>query len=157
MHFAGLTQRHSIIHPPEEAQLARDFLAEQNTLQHTVLTSLRRDAYYSAYSGEDVIARNRQLVSLWDWMSLLLCMGFGQKQVLSDVPAADAKIDVTFTSLDTNGSSRVKVSPWPFQQESLRLVCEGRRLPRTFTEESAMRDALKTAEPATVQIDLLPE
>jgi uncharacterized protein DUF3891 len=156
MHFAGLTQRHPVIHPPEEAQLARDFLAEQDMLQQKLLTFLRRDAYYGVYSGEDIIARNRHLVSLWDWISLLLCMGGCQRQILAGVPGSDANIDLILTPLDTSESNRVKVSPWPFQKKSLKLVCEGRRLLETFIEEKAMRDALRTASPVTVQMDLVP-
>lgn len=156
MHFAALAQRHRVLHPPEEAQLVKDFLDEQRANQQTLMTFLRNDPQYASASTEKALARNRELLSFWDWMSLLLCMGVGETQLLSDVPSANGKLDITLTSLKQGESSRVRLSPWPFHGDSLRFICEGRRLVKTFTDEGAMREALTIALPRTLQINLVP-
>ena len=156
MHFTGLAQRHRVLHPPEEAQLAKGFLDEQRANQHALMTCLRDDPHYESASADEALVRNRELVSLWDWMSLLLCMGFGETQILSDVPAVNGRLDITLKSFRQGESSQVKLSPWPFYGDSLLLACEGRRLVKTFTDEGAMREALKIASPLVVQIHLVP-
>ena len=155
LHFSGLAQRHPVTHPPGDVRRAKDFLRDQRAFQDTLMTALRNDPQCSAYSSDEPIGRNRQLVSLWDWMSLLLCMGFSETQVIHDVPTATTKAAISLTVVSHGLSTRANVAPWPFQRDSLRLICEGRRLVGTFNDESAMRDALRSAVPVTMQIELV--
>jgi hypothetical protein len=157
MHFATLAQRHPSLPSSQETQFEKNFLEEQRANQHRLMTSLRNDPQYASSSGNEVLARNRELVSLWDWISLLLCMGLGETQIVNGVPAAKGKCDITLTSLSPGEPSRVKLFPWPFNEASVCLSCEGRRLTQTFREESVMREALSTASTVVVPIELVPE
>jgi Protein of unknown function (DUF3891) len=156
MHFSALCQRHPNFDCPAEAQMQQNFLDDQSGFQSAILSSLRNDFYYSVFSTEEVIRRNRQLISLWDWMSLLLCMGVREKRLLEDIPAAEGQTQLTLATARPE-SKQVQVVPWPFQGDRVRIVCEGRRLLKTFQNENVMREALKAASPVTINIELIPE
>jgi hypothetical protein len=48
------------------------------------------------------------------------------------------------------------VEPWPFRQDSVTLVVEGRRLPSAFKTEGEMREALANAPWVTLEFHLRP-
>jgi hypothetical protein len=134
---------------PEEAQAARDYLNTEHTFQEELLTSLRADTIYAPHATEEAVARNRRLVGLWDRLSLALCHGVREPIAVHDVPTATDPVTLTLTPV--NGDPlHVVVNPWPFRDASVRLVCEGRRLPDTFTDESTMRAALAIAPWVTI-------
>src|SRR6266566_5068180 len=95
LHFTYLCQQHPVSQPAEACRRVAEFLEEQERLQSAVRTSLLNDVYYAPWSTDDLIQRNRQLVSLWDRLSLLLCMNFSEEQVIRDVPAARGTVQVT--------------------------------------------------------------
>ncbi|MBD0344568.1 MAG: DUF3891 domain-containing protein, partial [Coleofasciculus sp. Co-bin14] len=49
------------------------------------------------------------------------------------------------------------VSPWPFQESKVTVVYEGRLLREPFTDEAAMREALKSDCWVTLSTTLKPE
>jgi hypothetical protein len=155
LHFTAMCERHPLVDQPEEARLKRDFLADQTAFQSALLTSLRNDSHYAPFSGDDLIARHRQLMAAWDWLSLLLCIGLDSERVVEEVPSREGLATLTLTPAEAR-SGRVIVAPWPFHSEPVKLVCEGKRLPRHFKAEGEMREALRTAPTATLQIELLP-
>ena len=52
--------------------------------------------------------------------------------------------------------TQIKVSPWSFGQSEVKLVFEGRILRSQFTDETAMRDALESAQWVTITTLLSP-
>ena len=157
-HFVHLCQRHRQAGSPKEFNDKQAFIKEQEILQDTLLTSLQNDFYYAPCVEPGLLNRNCQLLSVWDWLSLSLCIGFGEERVIEEVPAAQGQISIKITKLD---DLRFRVSPWPFgrrkNSEPLRLICEGRRLLATFTDETKMREALRAASPVTLKFDLVPK
>ena len=151
LHFTGLAKRSEAEDGPEDKER---FLEEQDELQTTLTTSLENDYHYAPLLTEEVIRRDRELVSLWDWMSLLLCFGCREEK-LPNVPAGNGAAEIKMTPLGEEGR-QVSVQPWPFIPDQLRLVCEGRRLLQTYKEEKAMREALRAAAPVTLLFDLVP-
>jgi hypothetical protein len=129
---------------PEEADAARDYLTAEHGFQEELLASLRADPVSAPHATAEVVARNRRLVSIWDRLSLALCHGVREPVSVPDVPTATDPVTLTLTPTDGD-SLHIAVEPWPFRDASVRLVCEGRRLPDTFTDESAMRAALAAA------------
>ena len=97
--------------------------------------------------------RNSQLLAVWDWMSLSLCIGAEEEASFEEVPFNNGLITMTLKKLEAN---RVRISPWPFSQQTLQLTCEGRRLHNTFTDEIKMHEALRAASPVTLTFDLVP-
>ncbi len=157
LHFAGLCQRHRILGSPKEQAIKTAFLDRQETHQSTLLTSLQNDYYYQKFTTPEVLERNRQLLSVWDWMSLAICLGVEGDAVFDDVPTAADSIKLTLTRKD---SVRISVNPWPFKSgsnsEPIQIMCEGQRLLGTYTDEVEMRKSIRAGSPATTRIELVP-
>ncbi len=54
------------------------------------------------------------------------------------------------------GAASVKVDPWPFSRAEVKLVCDGKRFPHTFTCEKEMRLELREAPEVPLTICLRP-
>ena len=102
---------------PEDAEKVRAYLAEQRELQDRLAEGLDREQ----------IARNQQLLWGWDFLSLALCLRWDGRSVNGTT--------YTGTTFD----------PWPFNDESVTLRTEGRRLAGRFEDEHEMRAALASA------------
>jgi hypothetical protein len=155
LHFTHLCENHRKFDSPKQFELEKKFLHDQEELQTTLLTSLKNDFYYEPWSSDENIQRNARLVSVWDWLSLSLCMGFDDERVVANVPAATGPVQLKMTIKDDH---IVRFDPWPFRsEEPLQIVCEGRHLLTTFSDEEKMREALRAASPVTLKFDLVPE
>lgn len=153
LHFAGLARKHS----PAEAEgaaLTRTFLQAQDEIQTTLLASLRNDFHYATASSQEIVQRNQQLVSLLDWLSLLLCMKAREEKSLGVAATRDGAAELKLVPRDNDGL-KFTVLPWPFQSERVNLVCEGRRLLKTYFDEAAMREDLRHAPPITLKLELV--
>jgi hypothetical protein len=155
LHFTSLCRGH-----PSGAAIDRQhedkFLAAQESLQKGLLNSLRKDPIYEPFSSDECIALNRKLVSLWDWLSLVICTGFQDERVTQAGPASGAPSPVRLRPVDDQ-ASRIAVSPWPFRGDSLSVSCEGRHLLKGYRSEKELREALQAALRITLQIELVPE
>lgn len=153
LHFVYLTQKRRNLDSPKEFELKKNFMEAQEALQTTLITSLSNDFYYEPFVTPEALSRNSQLLAVWDWMSLTLCIGSEETATFDEVPSKDGLIKITLTKLPAN---RVRVSPWPFKQKTVQLTCEGRRLLTTFTDEIKMHEALRAASPVTLPFELVP-
>lgn len=155
LHGTGLYERYHnwTRDTPEEAQAVRAYLQAEYAFQAELLGTLRDDPVYAPYASEEIVTRNRRLVNVWDRLSLALCHGVRDPVSVPDVPTATDPVGLTLTPM--NGDPlHITVDPWPFRDASVRLVCEGRRLPETFTDEAAMRAALAAAPWVTIVTQL---
>ena len=134
---------------PEEARVARDYLKAEHSFQEWLLGTLRNDPVYAPYVMEEAVTRNRRLVSAWDRLSLALCHGVHEPMEIPDVPTADGETTLAVAPVHDDPRS-VTVDPWPFHAYTVQLVCEGRRLSQTFTDEAQMRAALAAAPWITI-------
>jgi hypothetical protein len=115
---------------------------------------LQNDFYYGPWASAENIERNARLVSVWDWISLSLCIGFEDERVIEKVPSAGGEISLTMRIKEGH---IVRFDPWPFcSEEPLQIVCEGRHLLATYTDEEKMREALQAASPVMLKFDLVP-
>ena len=99
--------------------------------------------------------RDQQILSIFDWLSLLVCLHLKEEKVVPEVPASEGKVPIKLTPLDS-AARRVKLEPWPFRVPTLTVVCEGRRLLKTFQDQEKMREALKAASRITMVTELVP-
>ena len=134
---------------PEEAKAAHDYLEAEHAFQKWLLGTLRNDPVYAPYVTEEAITRNRRLVAAWDRLSLALCHGVRASVTIPDVPTANDETTLTLAPVHDDPLN-VTVDPWPFHAFTVQLICEGRRLPQTFTDEAAMRAALAAAPWVTI-------
>ena len=143
---------------PDSAAYAHEvqsFLARERNFQAATLSALQSDPYYAPYATPEVVDRNQRLVMGWDAISLALCAGLHAEQTIAGIPAADGETAVRLLRLE-GIASQVKVEPWPFRQNSVTLVVEGRRLPSAFKTEGEMREALANAPWVTLEFHLRP-
>jgi len=154
-HFTGLAQRNGPGDTAEEQKLLKEFVERQEELQTNLETSLANDFYYGEFSTEEIIHHHQQLVSLWDWMSLLLCHGLEKAQLVGWAEWKRQGIQLRLTPA-AEEPTRVTVKAWPFAAQAFDVVCEGRHLLRTYTGEKEMRQGLKAAAPLVVQVRLEP-
>jgi len=154
-HFTGLAQRNGLGETAEDQRLLKDFLQQQDELQTSLETSLENDFYYGEFGTEEVLCHHQRLVSLWDWMSLLLCHGLGEAQVIAWPAWKNQNAELKLTPTQEAGA-RVKVEPWPFATRAVNLVCEGRHLLRNYTNEKEMREGLRAAAPVVLEVRLEP-
>src|SRR5690606_14535956 len=87
---------------PAQAEAVRRYLAEQRALQ----ADLGHAEHHAAI---------QRLMFTWDWLSLGLCLGWAPADFREGEPLHLAEDTVT---------------PWPFRDDRVRFVCEGRRLAR---------------------------
>ncbi len=112
--------------PAEKAAKVKHYLDEQRALQQQLATGLDREQ----------IERNQKLVWLWDFLSLALCLRWDGRST--------GGIKYTGTTFE----------PWPFNDESVTLKTEGRRLAGRFGDEEEMRAALARAPWVTLEFHL---
>jgi hypothetical protein len=134
---------------PDEAAAVRAFLAEQSTFQRELLVSLRSEPATAAFATPELVARNSQLIWIWDFLSLALCLGWAPCTA-RDVPTVEEPVDLELTH--TAESHRLE--PWPFTSDAVKLRCEGRRLSGRSDSDDALQEALKVAPWESVEFEL---
>jgi len=154
-HFTALAQRNGLSGTAEDERLLTEFLDRQEEFQTSLETSLANDFYYGELSTEEILLHHQQLLSLWDWMSLLLCHGLQKPHVVAWSAWKKGAVELKLTTFE-EGGAKVKVTPWPFAIQAVVLVVEGRRLLRSYTNEGEMRDGLRAAAPVVLEMRLEP-
>ena len=154
-HFTGLARHHGEPGTAAEERGLLEFLERQAAFQTTLETSLANDFYYAEFSTPEVIRHHQQLVSLWDWMSLLLCHDVTQPEAIAWSPRNGQSRNLRLTPLRSKGLN-IRVEPWPFAVPEVTLVCEGRHLLKSYGGEPQMREGLRGAAPIVLRIVLQP-
>jgi hypothetical protein len=123
-----------------------DYLERERDFQARVLDSLRGDPRYGPHTTPEAVERNRELIFAWDGLSLAVVHGVtGEKSAAGHV----------LTAIDGD-SARLAVSPWPFRDAQVTLVCDGRLLTETYADERELRRGLARAPWVTVETTLEP-
>lgn len=152
IHGARLYKRRDLdSSPPAEADAIRGFLAQQDELQRELIGSLRADPGTAPAVAPEVLARNSQLIWIWDYLSLALCLGW-TAATARDVPSASEAVDVELVPGPRPGN--LSLEPWPLAAPVLTVRCEGRRLNDRFDDEESMRRAIRRAPWETLEIEL---
>ena len=156
LHSTGLYQRYDAANDlPENAAAVRRYLEQERAFQEELLASLRSDPHYAPHATEEVVAHNRQLVGIWDALSLAICFGRTSPQSWEQVPTATSTTTLTLTAREDDPTQLI-ITPWPFRRQQLTLVYEGRFLTETFLNEAKMRESLSHAPWVTLQTVLFP-
>jgi hypothetical protein len=152
LHFTVLARRHDTGDPPCSENLTQKFIAEQESLQRSLIASLSNDPHYAATIDEQQIDRHSKALAIWDWISLLVCMNNEPETTMEEVPSkGDQRVTMKLRRLE-NAGFRFALDPWPFRTETAEVLCEARRLAKKFEDEEQMRAALKAAVPQTLKI-----
>jgi hypothetical protein len=136
--------------PPADAQRIREFLAAQVAFQERLVTLLDHDPQRSEALARPVRERNSLLIWTWDYLSLALCLDWAPATA-KRAPTREGAVDLEITG---DGERTFELQPWPFQAESVRLRCEGRRLPERFKDDADMRRGLADAPIESLELVL---
>ena len=143
LHFTGLYDRfHDYSRDSEaDARDARALVDRERAFQNDLVGALRSDSTMADAAGEAQLNRNRQLVALWDGMSLAICHGIGGPREFRNVPSSDGEMNITLSMRNAD----VVVDPWPFQDDRVDVTADGRVLTRRFDDQVVMQEALAHA------------
>lgn len=137
---------------PAEANAVRDYLAEQREFQEQLLASLRADPSAGASARPEPVGCNSQLIWIWDYLSLALCLDWAPTTA-HKVPAAEGPMELALEP--TPSPRRATLKPWPFGKAVVALRCEGRRLSAPTGSEEELRSALAQAPWETLELELV--
>jgi hypothetical protein len=136
---------------PEEAALVRSFLGKQEEFQDATIAALAADPLLAADVAPEAVERNRRLVAATDRMSLEICWGITDEARIPGVPTTGADTTDLLIRSPHGDPADLVLDPWPFATDHVEVFCEGRRLHGRFTDETALRDALRTAERTAIR------
>lgn len=145
LHGTGLYERFPVkTDDPEVARAVADYLDGQRKLQQELAAALGIGA------GE--IARNRELVAVWDDVSLAICRDEGGPHAVPGAPSAatgDGGVRVPLT-LTRVAPDTYSLDPWPFATPHVDVRAEGRRLDGPSPDEPSLHAALDRAPVLTI-------
>ena len=75
--------------PPAQKTRIREFVGERHRWEDSLIAALETHPRYGLAVQPDHLALNRRLLQVWDYLSLLVCMGPVFEQTLEDVPVGE--------------------------------------------------------------------
>jgi hypothetical protein len=135
----------------EEVAGVRDFLADQERVRQRLLVRLAGDPAYRDASSPETAARHRALIALTDRLSIAICSGV----VAPTTVVAPGLSGILLSPIDGD-PRRLLVDPWPFRDQTVQLIGEGRALPGRYEDEATMRADLDVAASITILMELFP-
>jgi hypothetical protein len=135
----------------DEARAAREFVDREQVFQEQAIAELAR----ARGIARATIERDRRLVSLWDAMSLSICMGNTDTRTFPDVPGDRAEFNLALTRTEGDVDA-IECNPWPFTAGEFTVGCEARRLDGRFGDVGGLRSALEDAPRIQFEARLVP-
>jgi hypothetical protein len=136
-----------------DAAAVSALLEHAHELEAALVAGLRADPVTAAHATPERLARNSQLVWIWDTISLALLLDWAPL-TLDAVPTAAGEAEVALAPLSGDPQT-LSLDPWPFAAAEVRLHCEGRRLTHGFDSDPALARGLERAPWETVQFTLV--
>ncbi len=127
MHGSRLYRRRDLERlEPAQAEAVRMYLREQQRFRAPLIASLEDDAATTAWVTPPLLARNSQLVWIWDFLSLAICLDWVPRTA-REAPAVAGPVDIEI--LPGPRQNTAVLEPWPFREPaSLAVRCDARRL-----------------------------
>jgi hypothetical protein len=156
LHFCSLCERfHRHQSGPVQPEV-ENFLKTQREHQYKAREKLQRDPLLEHAVGRGALDYHRDLIAVWDFLSLELCRGRTAEFKLPNVPISDTKHLDLFLRQRDKAESIWEVDPWPFAVKTLTAFCEGRVVNQRFTDTEEMRRALSNSDRITVMFNFVP-
>ncbi len=154
MHGSRLYRRRNLDElSPERADAVGSYLDHERAFQRELIRSLGRDRVSAAWVQADVLQRNSQLVWIWDFLSLAVCLDWAQRTA-RDAPTVEGPVDI---EIEHGLRPRtLSLDPWPFEVSVVSVHCDARRLGRRLESEQELRAALAQAPGEVAEFEFLP-
>ena len=126
--------------PPDDKARVKAFLGARREWERALIATLTDHPRYGLAVQSATLAHNLRLLQVWDYLSLLLCMGPVYEQVLEDVPFNEGQRDVLYVA--AKGTRGLLLEPYPLDQ-SLTLWMDARQvMGGPFESDDALQRAL---------------
>jgi hypothetical protein len=154
MHGSRLYRRRNLEQlEPEQADAVRSYLERQRAFQRELIEALSHDSLSGAWVREQPLERNSQLVWIWDFLSLAVCLDWSPRTA-REAPTRQGVLDI---EIERGPRPRtLTLDPWPFRARNIPVRCDGRRLARGLGNEQELRAALGRSSGEVIQIEFLP-
>jgi hypothetical protein len=130
---------------PEARRQVEAFLAEQAALQKQIRRDLRDDPACGEAVQEAALMHNARLIQVWDYLSLVLCCGHPETQVLGAAPGRSVG-DRADLALHPRDDLTLWLKPYPFRESPLSWTVSGRIVNRgPFADKAAFLEAFRQA------------
>jgi len=140
--------------PPADKKRIEAFLDERYAWQEALIAALRDHPYYALAVMPAALEENLRLLQVWDYLSLLVCMGNVHEQVLEDVPVGNG--ERATLRLAPAGSRGMALDPFPLDG-SLSVWIEGRPVNKgVFTSDAELQEALSGVPYRPLAFEFVP-
>ena len=147
MHGSRLYRRRNLDElEPAQVEAVRTYLERQRAFQEGLIDSLAREPFTAPWVEGPALERNSQLVWVWDFLSLAVCLDWAPRTARA-APTHNGAVDIEIRPGPRTRA--VVLDPWPLRTDTAAVRCEGRRLERRFSSAAELRAAL-AAEPGEV-------
>jgi Protein of unknown function (DUF3891) len=145
MHGARLYRRRNLEElGADQAEAVRTYLRAEERFQGYLISSLRTDPAR--------LERNSQLVWIWDFLSLVICLDWAPRTA-RDAPSVDGPVDIEI--VPGQRPRTATLTPWPFRADAVSVHCDCRRLQGRFETDDGLRDAFARASWERLEFEFL--
>jgi hypothetical protein len=156
LHFCSLCRRFHQDQSGSDRAVVDHFLTIQKEHQNRAREAMERDPLLERAVAREVLDYHRDLIAVWDFLSLELCRGRSAQFRLPNVPIFGAPhLDLSLRRRDKTDNVW-EVDPWPFAVETFTACCEGRVVNHRFTDTEEMHRALSTTDRVPVTFSFVP-
>ncbi len=138
--------------PPDAREDITAFLESQRRWERGLIAELHDHLRYGAAVTNERLSENLRLLQVWDYLSLLACMGPRQVEMVPNVPFEPGKrVPI---QVEPSGMRTIRLEPFPLDGP-LTVWLDARRLRGApFDSEDALQNALDGAayEPLALAI-----
>lgn len=169
-HVMNLFSMHDFSGEPDDIRSkAKQFKEKQQELQERLITSCKRDEFYSSFLTDDTLEKHRRLLSAFDYLSLYVILGNAEKSALSDVPSGKSgsgtiqlenKEEAAGNDAGPEANGLLQtcaVSPWPFLTDRLSLRCDAIRLKTFCADQEELDRVMEQGDRVLFTVELVPE
>lgn len=140
--------------PPDVQAQIRSFLGRQHGWEEALITDLEAHPRYGAHVTPDALARNLRRLQVWDYLSLLLCMGPVPEMDIPDVPWGDDQRVTLHVRAGDNRS--LLIDPYPLDGP-LQMWIDAQPVDGApFASSEALRAALERAAYLPLVLNVCP-
>ena len=140
--------------PPEIREQIAAFLENQRAWEHALIVELSNHPHLSSHVAPDQLARNLRLLQVWDYLSLLLCMGPVREQTIKAVPLAENKNSAIHVA--PHGHRGLALTPFPLDQPLTIWVDAQVLAGEPFSSDEALQQSLARAPYAPLALEVCP-
>jgi hypothetical protein len=153
MHGARLFRRRNLKElEPGQADAVRSYLERQRDYQQELIEALSKDPISGPWVCEQALERGSQLVWIWDFLSLAVCLDWAPRTA-REAPTVQGAADI---AIKPGPRARtVVLDPWPFRAPTVRVHCDGRRLAPGLKSEQELTAALAQSGGEVVEFEFL--